>query len=208
MQVKTEAYHWILSELEYHLQAQGYQSPWVPAIVVPLQLITFVKNKCSSTLYCSQEITESWNGLGWKRPKRLSSSNIAAMDRELFTQPGHSGPCPTWPWALPRDGESSATLSNLFQCCLIVLTVKKVFPILNLKFPSFSLKPQPLVLSLHALAKAHLQLSCRHLSGTGRSLQQSHGDLLPFLLYIFYIFLVFLVYILLAWYCNLVLLFS
>ena len=51
-----------------------------------------------------------------------------------------------------RKGASTTSLCNLFQC-LTTLTVKNFFLISNLNPPSFSLKPSPLVLSLHALEK-------------------------------------------------------
>ena len=52
-----------------------------------------------------------------------------------------------------REGASTASLGNLFQC-LASLIVKNFFLIPNLNLPSFSLKPIPLVLSLHALVKS------------------------------------------------------
>ncbi|KAK4831170.1 hypothetical protein QYF61_015640 [Mycteria americana] len=52
-----------------------------------------------------------------------------------------------------RDGASTASLGNLFQC-LATLIVKNFFLISNLNLPSFSLKPLPLVLSLQALVKS------------------------------------------------------
>ncbi|KAK4827794.1 hypothetical protein QYF61_021747 [Mycteria americana] len=51
-----------------------------------------------------------------------------------------------------RDGASTTSLGNLFQC-LTTLIVKNFFPISNLNLPSFSLKPLPLVLSLRALER-------------------------------------------------------
>ena len=51
-----------------------------------------------------------------------------------------------------QGGASTASLGNLCPC-LITLTVKNSFLISNLNLPSFSLKPLPLVLSLHALVK-------------------------------------------------------
>ena len=46
-----------------------------------------------------------------------------------------------------RDGESTASLNNIFQC-LTTLCVKNFLLIFNLRLLSFSLKPFPLVLSL------------------------------------------------------------
>ena len=52
-----------------------------------------------------------------------------------------------------RDGASTASLGNLFQC-LSTLIGKNFFLISNLNPPSFSLKPLTLVLSLHYLTKS------------------------------------------------------
>jgi len=51
-----------------------------------------------------------------------------------------------------REGAAITALGNLFQT-LTSLTVKDFFLIFGLKIPSLSLKPLPLVLSLHALVK-------------------------------------------------------
>ncbi|KAK4822238.1 hypothetical protein QYF61_011879 [Mycteria americana] len=51
------------------------------------------------------------------------------------------------------NGASTTSLGNLFQC-LTTLIVKNFFLISSLNLPSFSLKPLPLVLSLHALVKS------------------------------------------------------
>ncbi|NXW03176.1 LTN1 ligase, partial [Fregetta grallaria] len=45
---------------------------------------------------------------------------------------------------VPRDGASTASLGNMFQC-FTTLIVKKIFLISSLNLPSFSLKPLPLV---------------------------------------------------------------
>ena len=68
-----------------------------------------------------------------------------------------------------REGVSTTSLGNLLQC-LSTLMVKNFFLISNPNLPSFSLKPLPLVLPLHALVKCPFQLSCRLPSGTGRLL--------------------------------------
>jgi len=52
-----------------------------------------------------------------------------------------------------REGAVTASLENLCQC-LITLRAKNFFLVSNLNLPSFSLKPSPLVLSLHALVKS------------------------------------------------------
>jgi len=52
-----------------------------------------------------------------------------------------------------REGADTASLGNLFQC-LNTLIIKNFFFITSLNLSSFSLKPLPLVLSLHALVKS------------------------------------------------------
>jgi len=49
-----------------------------------------------------------------------------------------------------RERAATASLGTLGQR-LTTLTVKDFFPMSNLNLPSFSLKPLPLLLSLHAL---------------------------------------------------------
>jgi len=49
-----------------------------------------------------------------------------------------------------REGAATASLGNLGQGHNILM-VKNFFHVSNLNLPSFSLKPSPLVLSLHAL---------------------------------------------------------
>jgi len=50
----------------------------------------------------------------------------------------------------PREGVSTASLGNLFQC-LTTLMVKNFFLVSHLNLPSFSLEQFPVVLSLHLL---------------------------------------------------------
>jgi len=50
-------------------------------------------------------------------------------------------------------GADTASLGNMGQC-FITLMVKNFFLISHLNLPSFSLKPFPLVLSLHTLVKS------------------------------------------------------
>ena len=52
-----------------------------------------------------------------------------------------------------RDGASTISLGNLFQC-VTTLCVKKFLLISNLNLPCLSLKPFPLVLSLSALVNS------------------------------------------------------
>jgi len=53
---------------------------------------------------------------------------------------------------ISREGAATASLGNLGQG-LTTLAIKNFFLISNLNLPSFSLKPLPLVLSLHGLVK-------------------------------------------------------
>jgi len=52
-----------------------------------------------------------------------------------------------------RDGVSTASLGNLFQC-VITLWVKNFLLISNLNLPCLSLKPFPLVLSWDAVSQS------------------------------------------------------
>jgi len=71
--------------------------------------------------------------------------------RAPSTSPGCSTPCPNSNPA--REGAATASLGSLGQG-LPTLTVKDFFLTSNLNLLSFSLKPLPLVLSLHALVKS------------------------------------------------------
>ena len=53
-----------------------------------------------------------------------------------------------------RDGASTASLGNLFQC-VTTLCVKNFLLISNLNLPCLSLKPVPLVLSLYTHVNSH-----------------------------------------------------
>ena len=66
-----------------------------------------------------------------------------------------------------RQGTSTASLGNLFQC-LTTLIVKTLFITSNINQPSFSLKPLPLVLSLHALVQSPSPAFLQASSGTRR----------------------------------------
>jgi len=92
-------------------------------------------------------ITESQNGLGWKGPQWSLSFNPPAMCRVANHQTRL--PRATSSQALngSRDGASTTSLGNLFQC-VTTLCVKNFLPISNLNLPCLSLKPFPLVLSL------------------------------------------------------------
>ena len=56
-----------------------------------------------------------------------------------------------------RDGASTTSLGNLFQC-ITTLCVKNFLLISNLNLPCLSLKPFPLVLSLFNLINSHSPL--------------------------------------------------
>ena len=57
-----------------------------------------------------------------------------------------------------RDGASTTSLGNLFQC-VTTLCVKKFLLIFNLNLPCLSLKQFPLVLSLSTLVNSHISSS-------------------------------------------------
>ena len=77
-------------------------------------------------------ITESWDGLGWKWAWRPPGHNPLPWAGTPPPGPGYSEPHPTW----PRDGASTASLGNLFQC-LTTHTVKNFFQLPNLNLPYF-----------------------------------------------------------------------
>jgi len=66
-----------------------------------------------------------------------------------------------------KDGASTASLASLCQC-LTTLFVKSFHPTSNLNFPSFSLKPFPLVLSISNHEKVGLSPVYKLSSSTGR----------------------------------------
>ena len=76
-----------------------------------------------------------------------------------------------------RDGESAASLGNLFQC-LTTCIVKNSFLLSNLNMLSFSWKPL-LLSSLTFLDKKSLQLSCRPHLGTEIPQRALPGGLSP-----------------------------
>jgi len=112
---------------------------------------------------------ESQNGLGWKGPYRSSSSSPPAMSRDTFHYTRLLRAPSSLALNIAGEGTATASLGNLCQCP-VTLTVKNFFLLSTLNLPSFSLKPLPLVLSLHALVKVPQQLSCKPPSGTGRLL--------------------------------------
>ena len=91
------------------------------------------------------------------------------------TRPSCSKPHPAWPWTLLGTGH----LQLLWATCSSVspppFILKNFFLISGLNLPSFSLKPLPLVLSLHALVKssspAFLQAPSRYRKAAVRSPQ-------------------------------------
>lgn len=92
----------------------------------------------------NQKIIDSWNSLGWKRPRRSSSSksfcgleHLPQIAQSLIQSLNTS-----------RAGISVAPLVNPFQC-LTTLRVKNYFLISNLNLMSFSVKPLSIALSLY-----------------------------------------------------------
>lgn len=82
-------------------------------------------------------IMESQNAWGGKDLRDHSVPAPLTMDRNTFPTPGCSKPPPVWPWNNPRDGSSTASLGNLFQCPT-TLWVKNFSPISNPNQPSVS----------------------------------------------------------------------
>jgi len=104
-------------------------------------------------LSCRISIIDSENDLGWKGPYRPSRFNPFAMGRDPFHQPRLLPALSNLALNPAREGAATASLGNLGQG-LTALTLRNFFFVSNLNLPSFSLKPLPLVLSLHALLLA------------------------------------------------------
>jgi len=102
----------------------------------------------------NHRIIESWNGLGWKRPPSSSSFSPPAMCRVANHQTRLPRATSSLALNASRDGASTTSLGNLFQC-FTTLWVKNFLLISNLNLPCLSLKPFPLVLSLFTLANSH-----------------------------------------------------
>jgi len=89
------------------------------------------------------------------------------MGRDPFHQTGLlKVPC-NLALSTAREGAVTASLGSLG---LTTLTVNHFFLVPNLNLPSFSLKPLPLALSLHALVKSPSPALSQAPSGTGRLL--------------------------------------
>jgi len=88
---------------------------------------------------------ESQNGLGWKGPQWSSSFNPPAMCSVANHQTRLPRATSSLALNASRDGASTASLGNLFQC-VTTLWVKNFLLISNLNLSCLSLKPFPLVL--------------------------------------------------------------
>jgi len=88
------------------------------------------------------------------------------MSRDIFHQTRVLRALSNLTLNVPRDGASTALLGNLGQG-FTTLSVKNFILRASVDLPSVSVKPSPLVLSLHALVTAPLQLS-QVPPGTGR----------------------------------------
>ncbi|KAK4829612.1 hypothetical protein QYF61_005739 [Mycteria americana] len=122
-----------------------------------------------------------------------------------------------------KDGASTTSLGNLFQC-LTTLIGKNFFLISNLNLPSFSLKPLPLALSLHALVlegcnkislePSHLQAEQPQLSqpafigGVCQTSDHLHGPPLFLLQQVHVILMVWLAFWAASSHCRIMLSFS
>jgi len=98
-------------------------------------------------------VRESWNGLGWKGLERIIQSQHPSTLGHIFYQPRLLRAPSNLALNTARNGAGTASLGNMCQG-LTTLTVKSFFCLSNLNLLSFSLKPSPLVLSLHALVKS------------------------------------------------------
>ena len=117
-----------------------------------------VRVSSSPTLHCLIQsyyiIIESQNGLGWKGPQNPccptpAMGRAAPYQLRLLRAPFNLA------LNASRDGASTTSLGNLFQC-FTTLCVKNFLLISNLNLPCLSLKPFPLVLSLSTHVNSHL----------------------------------------------------
>ena len=111
----------------------------------------------SSTLH-----VRFWDGISGNFPSIVGWFGLEGILQIILFQrpppwagtPSTSPGCPVQPGLEHfQGGAAAASLGNLGQC-LTTLMVKNFFVISGLNLPSFSLKPLPLVLSLHALFKS------------------------------------------------------
>jgi len=79
------------------------------------------------------------HALGWKGPLKAIQSNPPAMSRDIFNSIRLLGGPFHLTLNVSRDGASTASLGNPFQCFTTVI-VKNVFLLSRLNLPSFSLK--------------------------------------------------------------------
>ena len=98
-------------------------------------------------------VIELQNGLCWKESYTSSSSNPPAMGRDTFHFTRLLKASSNLALNTSREGASTTSLGNLFQC-LTILKVKNFSFVVDLNLLCFSLKPLFFVLSLHALVKS------------------------------------------------------
>lgn len=96
-------------------------------------------------------LIESQTGLDWKRPQSSSSSNFPAVGRDTFHKMRLIRAQSNLSLNTYRHRPFTISLSILFQY-FTTLTINYFFIMFNLNLLCFSLKPYPLLLSLHALA--------------------------------------------------------
>ena len=107
-----------------------------------------------SCLNIIESQNESQNGLGWKVPQISSSFNLPAMGRVTSHYTRLPRATASLALSASRDGASTTSLGNLFQC-ITTPWVKKSLLISNLNLPCLSFKPFPLVLSLSTHVNSH-----------------------------------------------------
>ena len=109
----------------------------------------FGSHKCSWP-----RIVETQSGLGWQGSIRSPSSNSPTIGRDTSLQTKLFKAPSSLALNAYREGASTASLGNLFQC-LTTLAVKNFFLVSSLNLPFSCLKLFPPILSLHALIKRH-----------------------------------------------------
>jgi len=154
---------WVISKHHLHLLSPRHDEAQLPNLQrtahsssLPLEtnwkhpyFVTCMRSQDSS-LSSTLRITD-W--FGWEETFQGHPVPPPAMGRDIFKEIRVLRALSNLAWNVSRDGASPTTLGNLGQG-LTTLNVKNFFLRSSRNLPSFSLKPSPLVLSLHALVKS------------------------------------------------------
>ena len=120
----------------------------VPGIKPPI-----LNRKASGVLPTYHRITE-WVGFaGTLKPSRSCHFDLTAMGRDTFHCPRLSQALPSLALNASRDGAAKTALGNFCPIYHSLLPAIYSFRISHLSLPSISVKPFPLVLSLHPLVQ-------------------------------------------------------